>query len=139
MSTDAPCSFCRIVSGLEPAHVVYEDASAVAFLDREPAARGHTLVIPRSHSRTLLDIDPLNAGALMTSVTYVARLLDRALHPDGLTTLQTNERAGGQSAFHLHVHLIPRWTNDGLSLPRVTKRADPQTLSATRAAILAAT
>ncbi len=139
MNADESCSFCRIVSGLEQAHVVYEDANTVAFLDREPAARGHTLVIPRTHSRTLLDIEPTDAAALMISVTHVARLLDRALHPDGLTALQTNERAGWQSAFHVHVHLIPRWTDDGLILPRATKREEAKILSEVRTTILEAT
>ncbi len=131
MSDDTSCSFCRIIDWTEPAHIVYEDANTVAFLDREPAAEGHTLVVPRVHARTLLDIDPANAGELMTSATCVARLIQRVLNPDGLTMLQTNEPAGWQSAFHVHLHLIPRWNGDGLVLPGAPKRADRETLATT--------
>ena len=137
MSPDSPCSFCRILSGDEPAHVVFDDADAVAFLDWAPAATGHTLVVPRQHARTLLDMDPASAGALMSSAARVARLLDRALHPDGLTMLQTNEEAGWQSAFHVHLHLIPRWTGDDLVLPRRPELADERALADTRRRILA--
>jgi histidine triad (HIT) family protein len=132
MSDDTSCTFCRIIVGTEPAHIVYEDANAVAFLDRAPAAEGHTLVVPRVHSRTLLDIDLSNAEDLMNSTTLVARLIQQTFHPDGLTMLQTNERAGWQSVFHVHLHLIPRWSGDGLVLPHEPMRAETQTLAATR-------
>lgn len=68
----------------------------------------------------------------MKSATFVARLLDRVLHPDGLTMLQTNEAAGWQSVLHVHLHLIPRWNGDGLVLPHTPMRTDPGTLVATR-------
>jgi histidine triad (HIT) family protein len=138
MRTDESCSFCRIVHGSDPAFVVYEDAHSIAFLDRQPAAEGHTLVVPRIHSRTLFDIDPSNAGALMTSATFVARLIHRALQPDGMTLIQTNEHAGGQTVFHVHLHLVPRWNGDKLITPWRADRADVNALGSVRSRLLAA-
>jgi histidine triad (HIT) family protein len=117
---------------------VYEDADSIAFLDREPASEGHSLVVPRVHARTLLDIDPSNAGALMTSATLVARMINRAFHPDGMTLVQTNERAGGQTVFHVHLHLVPRWNGDKRIEPWRVERADANNLAATRLRMLAA-
>ena len=139
MSTGDPCPFCRIATGDEPAALIYEDANSIAFLDREPAAEGHTLVVPRAHSRNLFDIDPASASALFTSAVHVARLLNVALQPDGLTLIQTNEAAGGQSAFHIHLHLVPRWVGDDLVEPWHANRAPIDALEATRSRILRAT
>jgi len=137
VSDDSSCSFCRIVSGAEPAQIIYEDADSIAFLDREPAAEGHTLVVPRLHARTILDITPVSAGALMTAATRVARMIDRTLHPDGMTMVQTNEHAGGQTAFHIHLHLVPRWERDNLITPWKAERADVRVLATTRLRIIA--
>jgi histidine triad (HIT) family protein len=137
MSVESSCSFCRIVSGSEPAHVIYEDADSIAFLDREPAAEGHTLAVPRLHARTIFDIDPASAGSLMIAATHMARILGRALHPDGMTMVQTNEHVGAQTAFHVLLHLVPRWENDHLIAPWDAERADADRLAVTRARILA--
>ncbi|HUZ42202.1 MAG TPA: HIT family protein [Acidimicrobiales bacterium] len=138
MRTEESCTFCRIVYGSDPAYVVYEDAHSIAFLDRQPAAEGHTLVVPREHARTLLDIDPLNAGALMTSATFVARIIHRAIQPDGMTLKQTNEHAGGQSVFHVHLHLVPRWNGDNVIAPWNAQRADANELALIQSRLLTA-
>ena len=132
MTFDPTCTFCNIVRGSTSAHIVYEDEDSIAFLDFAPAAEGHTLVIPRSHARTLLDISPASAGALLRSATHVARVIDEALHPDGMTLVQTNERAGGQTVFHVHLHLVPRWSGDELFRPWRTQRVPTETLETTR-------
>jgi histidine triad (HIT) family protein len=132
MTFDPTCAFCNIVRGSEPAHVVYEDDDSIAFLDVAPAAEGHTLVIPRDHARTLLDISPTSVGALLRSATQVAHVIDEALHPDGLTLVQTNERAGGQTVFHVHLHLVPRWNGDDLFRPWRTQRTSSEALASTR-------
>ena len=137
MSDDSPCPFCRIVRGSEPAHIIYEDADSIAFLDREPAAEGHTLLVPRLHARTLLDITPASAGALMIAATLVARMIDLAFHPDGMTMVQTNAHAGGQTIFHVHLHLVPRWAGDNLVAPWRAERADSRVLATTRSRFLA--
>jgi histidine triad (HIT) family protein len=137
VNVDPLCVFCRIVSGSEPARLIYEDPNSVAFLDVNPASEGHALVVPRSHARTLLDIDPERAGATMVAAVHVARLLDRVLAPDGMTLVQTNEPAGGQSVFHVHLHLVPRWDGDDLVEPWKATHADDGVLDALRSRILA--
>lgn len=107
------CVFCRIVAGTLPAHVVTRDETGVAFLDARPAARGHTLVVPRVHVDALWDADPEVTAALMRTATHVARLLRDRLRPDGLTLRQNTGAASGQHVAHLHIHLVPRWHGDG--------------------------
>ena len=124
MSLESNCVFCQIVDGSESAHIVYQDSSAIAFFPLAPVTEGHTLVVPRVHARTLFDIDPTSAGALMIAATKVARMLQRALQPEGMTMLQTNERAGWQSVFHVHLHLVPRWASDKLVQPWTSKTSD---------------
>ena len=132
MTSDPSCTFCDIVRGTAPAQIICEDAHSIAILDIAPAAEGHTLVIPRTHFRTLLDIDETSAGALMSFATKMASVIDRTFHPDGMTMIQTNERAGGQSVFHIHLHLVPRWNDDNLINPWRTKRVPAEVLASTR-------
>jgi histidine triad (HIT) family protein len=136
MSVEADCIFCRIVDGSEPANIVYEDPDSIAFFPLAPAAEGHTLVVPRLHSRTLFDIDPASASALMIAATHVARMLRRALHPDGMTMFQTNEQAGWQSVFHVHLHLVPRWKDDDLVEPWTVRLPNGRDLDALRRRII---
>jgi len=131
------CPFCRIVAGEAPAEVIYEDAATLAFLDRNPGAEGHTLVVPKVHLPNIYALDDEAAALLMQATVRVARLLKGALQPDGLNVLQSNERAGFQSVFHLHMHLIPRWVGDSIRLPWTPKPADPGQLAATAARIRA--
>jgi histidine triad (HIT) family protein len=136
VSVETSCVFCRIVIGSEPAHIVYEDPDSIALFPLAPAAEGHTLVVPRQHARTLIDIAPASAGALMIAASHVARMLDLALHPDGMTMFQTNERAGWQSVFHVHLHLVPRWKNDNLIEPWKVGQPDGSDLDALRLKIV---
>lgn len=115
--TRRPCVFCDIVTGAAPARVVRRDHRTVAFLAIGQAAPGHTLVVPRAHVRNLLDCPPDLAGAVFAATSEVARLLADRLHPDGITVFQANEPAGWQDVFHLHVHIVPRWTGDALVQP----------------------
>lgn len=106
------CIFCRIVAGEIPCYCVAENETTLAFLDIEPAARGHTLVIPRQHGENLLDTDPEAIAAVARMVQQVAQQIDTALQPDGINILQNNRPAAGQVVMHYHVHLLPRWHND---------------------------
>ena len=121
------CPFCRIVSGRLAAAVLYEDASTLAFLDITAVAEGHTLVIPKRHADDLWSISESEASAVMRTVHRLAERLRQVLAPDGLTLFQANRSAGWQDVFHLHVHLVPRWTGDHLRRPWV---ASPRPLSA---------
>ena len=108
--------FAKILRGEIPCQRVYEDADTLAFMDVMPQGEGHTLVIPKAPARGLLDADPASLAALTASVQRVARAVKAAFRADGLTVFQFNEPAGGQTVFHLHVHVIPRW--DGVPLKR---------------------
>lgn len=108
--------FAKILRGEIPAHRVYEDARTLAFMDVMPQGEGHTLVIPKAPARGLLDADPDSLAALVAGVQLVARAVKAAFRADGLTVFQFNEPAGGQTVFHLHVHVIPR--REGVPLER---------------------
>jgi histidine triad (HIT) family protein len=107
-SYDANNIFARILRGELPAHKVYEDDKTYAFLDIMPQAPGHTLVIPKAPARTILDIAPDELAYLMQVTQKIARTAVAVFGADGLTIIQFNEPAGGQTVFHLHVHVIPR-------------------------------
>lgn len=112
--TAAPgCVFCEIVAGGRPARVVYTDDVVLAFLNHRPAARGHTLVVPRRHVEHLWDAGADDVAAVARGVHAVAALLRERLQPDGLTLRQNTGEASGQEVWHLHVHLVPRWQGDG--------------------------
>ena len=108
--------FAKILRGEIPCHRVYEDADTLAFMDVMPQGEGHTLVIPKAPSRGLLDADPAAMAALIARVQTVARAVKTAFQAEGLTVFQFNEPAGGQTVFHLHVHIIPR--REGVPLKR---------------------
>jgi histidine triad (HIT) family protein len=107
-SYDANNIFAKILRGELPAHKVYEDDKTYAFLDIMPQAAGHTLVIPKAPARTILDIAPDDLAYLMKVAQRIARAAVPVFGADGLTIIQFNEPAGGQTVFHLHVHVIPR-------------------------------
>ncbi len=121
--------FAKILRGELPAHKVFEDDKAFAFLDIMPRAPGHTLVIPKSPARTILDIAPDDLAQVMKAAQRIARAAVAVFAADGLTIQQFNEPAGGQVVFHLHVHVIPRKTGMALKPPASFKE-DPAVLSA---------
>jgi len=112
------CIFCDIIEGRAPADVVFEDEETLAFMDINPASPGHTLVIPRRHVRNIYELDEETAAAVMKATVRVAGAIKRALQPDGMNLVQSNERAASQEIFHFHMHIIPRWHGDGLRLAR---------------------
>ena len=104
--------FARIVRGEAPAVKIYEDADVLAFMDVFPQSRGHCLVVSRtSRARNLLEVEPEVLTRLMLEVQRVARAVVAALNPDGVIVTQFNGSVAGQTVFHLHVHIIPRWAN----------------------------
>jgi len=120
--------FAKILRGELPAHNVFEDDKVFAFLDIMPRAPGHTLVIPKSPVRTILDIAPDDLTYLIKATQTIARAVVQVFAADGLTIQQFNEPAGGQVVFHLHVHVIPRKTGVALKPPASVKE-DPAALS----------
>ena len=120
--------FAKILRGELPAHQVFEDDKVFAFLDIMPRATGHTLVIPKSAARNILDIAPDDLAHLMKATQTIAQAAVKVFAADGLTIQQFNEPAGGQVVFHLHVHVIPRKTGVPLKPPASVKE-DPAVLS----------
>ena len=120
--------FARILRGELPAHRICEDERTLAFMDVMPRAEGHALVIPKRACRGLLDADPADLAAVMATVQRVARAATSAFRADGLTIQQFNEEAGGQVVFHLHVHIVPRWTGVPLR-PHTGELAPPDVLA----------
>jgi histidine triad (HIT) family protein len=121
--------FAKILRGEMPAHKVFEDEVALAFMDIMPRADGHTLVIPKAPCRNLLDIRADDLSALMPRVQKVARGVKQAMQADGLTLQQFNEQAGGQIVFHLHFHILPRWGGVPLR-PPASQMEKPEVLAA---------
>jgi len=129
--------FAKILRGEIPSHRVYEDDAVVAFMDVMPQGPGHTLVVPKTPSRNLLDANPSTFGPLFTVVQKVALAVKKALDADGVTILQFNEPASGQTVYHLHVHVIPRF--DGIPLkPHSGTMEKPEVLAGNAEKIRAA-
>ena len=111
MATD--CVFCKIIEGELPSMHVYEDDRTMTIMDINPLNSGHCLVIIKAHAPTLWDADPVDLQAAITAAQKVAVALKTVVKPDGLNMLQANGAAAFQSVPHYHLHLIPRWNNDG--------------------------
>ena len=108
------CSFCEIVAGRLPSYRVLEDEHTVAFLDIEPFAPGHTLVVPREHASDLWTISETVHAQVALMTHRVAALLRAALAPDGVNVLHSTGEAAGQEVFHFHAHVVPRRHDDEL-------------------------
>jgi histidine triad (HIT) family protein len=108
------CVFCDIVAGEAPAYRLYEDDRTLAFLDIEPAAPGHALVVPKAHHETLTEMPPDLVADTFRSVRHVAAAVEEAFDPDGLNLFQANGEAAGQEVFHAHVHVLARNDEDAL-------------------------
>ena len=111
------CIFCGIVAGAIPSRKVLETDSCLAFLDIFPANRGHTLVIPKRHVLDIHEADADTYADVDATAKKVADILQSKLNSEGTTIFQMSREAGWQTVFHLHMHVIPRWSNDGLHKP----------------------
>ena len=117
MAADPDCLFCKIVAGEVPSTRVYEDERTIAFMDINPATRGHLLVIPREHATDLLDVGAEDLAACAAAAQELAVRAKTRLGADGINLLNSCGRAAWQTVFHFHVHVIPRYENDPLRLP----------------------
>jgi histidine triad (HIT) family protein len=123
------CIFCKIVAGEIPSKKIYEDEQFFAFLDIFPAGRGHSLVIPKEHHADIHSTSADLYGQLAASAKKVADLLQGKLGSEGTTIFQMNREAGWQTVFHIHMHVIPRWSRDGLHKPWDIAPADEADLA----------
>ena len=133
------CIFCEIVAGRQPSYRVLEDEHTVAFLNIRPVTPGHTLVVPREHSRDLWQISEAAHSHVAAMVHRVAALLKSALAPDGMNVKHNTGPAAGQDVFHFHTHVVPRWNDDGRNLAWHTRRASSEQLEAIHEQISALT
>jgi histidine triad (HIT) family protein len=114
---DPDCLFCKIVAGEIPATIIAQDDRTIAFMDINPATRGHALVIPRTHARDVHEIDPEDLKAVAAAAQQVAGKVRERLGADGVNLLNSNGPAAWQTVFHFHMHVIPRYDGDPLRLP----------------------
>lgn len=108
------CVFCGIIAKTIPSHIVYETDEVLAFLDIHPVHPGHVLVVPKQHAETLTDLSQSALATWIQAVPTVARALQVVTGCEGYNLLQNNGAAAGQVIPHVHLHVIPRWSTDGL-------------------------
>ena len=108
-----PCPFCAIVGSRAPARIIFESRTALAFFPTSPATIGHTLLIPKRHIRDLWELETPEGEDLIAHLLPLARALRTALEPHGFNIINSAGVAATQSVFHFHIHLVPRWDNDG--------------------------
>jgi len=122
------CIFCKIIKGEIPSHKVYEDTDVFAFLDITPINPGHTLIIPKSHTENIYTISESDFEKVTKIVKKIAIGIRKGLESDGVNVRMNNEKAAGQDIFHAHIHVIPRYKNDGYEPWHGKKGVSPQDL-----------
>jgi histidine triad (HIT) family protein len=128
--TDPHCIFCKILAGEIPATIVDEDERTIAFMDINPATRGHALVIPREHSADLLSVNPEDLAAVALACQRLATRMRERLATDGINLVNSCGAVAWQTVFHFHVHVVPRYADDPLRLPWVPAPGDSQEIAA---------
>jgi histidine triad (HIT) family protein len=130
---DTDCLFCKIVAGEVPATRVHEDERTLAFMDINPATRGHLLVVPREHSRDVREISADDLAAVARTGQAMAVLVADRLSADGVNLLNSTGTAAWQTVFHFHLHVIPRYEDDPLRLPWLPGPGEPEVIAAAAA------
>ncbi len=110
------CVFCKIIEGIIPSTTVYEDDDFKVILDISPAAKGHCIILPRKHAADIFDLDDEIASKVLLVAKKIARGLMEELNCDGINILQNNKEAAGQTVFHYHMHVIPRYKKDQVNI-----------------------
>ena len=108
------CIFCKIIDGEIPAVKVLDEELVIAFMDINPSSKGHMLVVPKRHAENIFEIPESDLAATVKAVKRCAKAVKEALNAEGITILQLNGKASDQIIPHFHIHIIPRWENDGL-------------------------
>ena len=116
MHLDDDCIFCKIIRGEIPCFKVFEDDDILAFMDINPVARGHVLVIPKHHAENIMESPAEWVGKAFAGAGRIAKAVQKTVNPDGINVVQANGPGAKQSVFHLHVHVIPRGMDDGLTM-----------------------
>ncbi len=108
------CIFCKIIDGEIPAVKVLDEELVIAFMDINPSSKGHMLVVPKRHAENIFEIPESDLAATIKAVKICAKAVKEVLNAEGITVLQLNGKASDQIVPHFHIHIIPRWENDGL-------------------------
>jgi histidine triad (HIT) family protein len=127
---DPDCLFCGIIAGGVPGQIVDRDERTVAFMDINPATRGHALVVPRRHARNLLEIAPDELAVTVQAAQRLARRVVDRLGADGVNLLNSCGSVAWQTVFHFHIHVIPRYADDPLRLPWIPAPGDADEIAA---------
>jgi histidine triad (HIT) family protein len=128
--SEPDCIFCQIVAGELPALKVHEDEHTLAFMDINPATRGHALVIPRRHARNLLEITPEDLSATVLAAQQLARRVTERLGAEGVNLINSCGSVAWQTVFHFHIHVIPRYSDDPMKLPWTPAPGDMDAIAA---------
>ena len=113
---DANCIFCKIIGGEIPSNTIYEDDEFKVILDASPASKGHALILPKEHYADIYEIDEKTAGHAMQLAKKLAKHMTDVLKCDGFNIVQNNGECAGQTVFHFHMHLIPRYNGDSVGI-----------------------
>lgn len=132
---DPDCIFCKIVAGELPSTIVAEDERTIAFMDIAPATRGHALVIPREHSRNLLEIAPEDLEAVILAAQRLAGRATERLGAAGINLINSCGSLAWQTVFHFHIHVVPRYEDDPLKLPWIPTPGDAEEIAAAAEAL----
>ncbi|MBI4210242.1 MAG: HIT family protein [Candidatus Diapherotrites archaeon] len=127
-SRNDDCLFCKIADGKIPARKLHEDEYTLSFLDIYPSAKGHSLVMPKNHYATLLDIPEMELKEVIRAVQRIGAAAMKATKADGFNVVQNNREAAGQVIHHLHFHVIPRFKDDGLKMAMGSRKAEEEEL-----------
>lgn len=133
---DENCIFCKIANGEIPSRTLYEDGDFRVILDLGPATRGHALILPKEHAANLFELPEETAGKAMILAKKMAARMKEKLNCDGFNVIQNNGEVAGQTVFHFHMHLIPRYENDGQPIQMKSGEATAEELDAVKAQIL---
>lgn len=132
---DINCIFCKISAGEIPSYTIYEDDKFRAIFDLSPATKGHAIILPKEHFRNIFELDNEFAKEALLVAKKISIAMKEVLNCDGVNILQNNEEAAGQTVFHFHIHLIPRYINDGVNLSWTVGELDKANAETVAAAI----
>lgn len=132
------CIFCKLANGDIPVNALYEDDVLKVIFDAGPATRGHVLIIPKNHFDNIYDLDDDTAAHVAQTAVKIAKAMKKALGYEGLNVVQNNGLAAGQTVFHYHVHMIPRYKNDKVQVTWKQHEVSADEIAELKAAILGA-
>lgn len=123
---DNNCIFCKIANGEIPSTTVYEDDMFRVILDLSPATKGHALILPKQHMANIYEMDEPTAQKVFVLASHIATAMKKSLNCDGINIVQNNGEAAGQTVFHFHMHIIPRYINDGQNINWIPGTSEPE-------------